>query len=145
MNKKIVVIGAGIAGLCAGCYARMNGYDVELYESHNLPGGLCTSWKRGNYLIDGCIHWLTGSSPADSFYQFWMELGAVQNRTFHDPTEFYRYTGPDGKTFIVYTDADKLEKHMKEFSPDDTGTIELLCRLIRKFARFKSPQGKPYE
>ncbi len=29
MGKKIVIIGAGIAGLSAGCYARMNGYDAE--------------------------------------------------------------------------------------------------------------------
>ena len=28
MNKKIIIIGAGIAGLSAGCYLRMNGYHV---------------------------------------------------------------------------------------------------------------------
>ena len=66
MEKKIVIIGAGIAGLSAGCYSRMNGYSVEIYESHALPGGLCTSWKKGEYTIDGCLHWLTGSSPGDS-------------------------------------------------------------------------------
>ena len=26
MPKKMVIIGAGIGGLSAGCYARMNGY-----------------------------------------------------------------------------------------------------------------------
>jgi len=30
---------------------------------HSLPGGLCTSWKRGEYTIDGCLHWLSGSAP----------------------------------------------------------------------------------
>ena len=51
MTKKVIVIGAGIAGLSAGCYARMNGYDAEIYEAHTQPGGLCTSWKRqGIYL-----------------------------------------------------------------------------------------------
>jgi phytoene dehydrogenase-like protein len=42
MPKKIIVIGAGIAGLSAGCYARMNGYDAEIYEMHDKAGGLCT-------------------------------------------------------------------------------------------------------
>ena len=37
MPPKIAIIGAGIAGLSAGCYARMNSYDVDIYESHNLP------------------------------------------------------------------------------------------------------------
>jgi phytoene desaturase len=31
MKEKIIIIGAGIAGLSAGCYARMNGYDAEIY------------------------------------------------------------------------------------------------------------------
>lgn len=45
MEKKIVIIGAGIAGLSAGCYARMNGYDAEIYEMHSQSGGMCTAWK----------------------------------------------------------------------------------------------------
>jgi phytoene dehydrogenase-like protein len=145
MEKKIVIIGAGIAGLSAGCYARMNGYDAEIYEMHSLPGGLCTSWKKGRYTIDGCLHWLTGSAPADSFYQLWNELGAISGRKMYDPEEFYRFTGQDGRTFVLYCDADRLEKHMKDLSGADTVLIEKLCRLIRKFASFRSPQNKAYE
>jgi phytoene dehydrogenase-like protein len=145
MEKKVIIIGAGIAGLSAGCYARMNGYDAEIYEMHSLPGGLCTSWKKGGYTIDGCLHWLTGFGPADSFYQIWNELGAIQGRKIHDSEEFYRYTGSDGRTFILYCDVDRLEKHMKELSPTDTDTIELFCRLIRKFSKFRPPQDKAYE
>jgi phytoene dehydrogenase-like protein len=145
MPKKIVIIGAGISGLSAACYARMNGYEAEIYEMHDKPGGLCTSWKRKGYTIDGCIHWLIGSNPNSDFYEIWSELGAVQGRRmlYHDV--FYRYTSSDGRTLVVYCDADKLEAHMKEISPADSATIELLCRLIRRFAKFKMPIEKPYE
>lgn len=52
MGKKIVIIGAGIAGLSAGCYARMNGYDAEIYESHSLPGDYCmTAAKTSRDII----------------------------------------------------------------------------------------------
>lgn len=145
MEKKIVIIGAGISGLAAACYARMNGYRADVYESHSLPGGLCTAWKRGDYKIDGCLHWLTGSAPADSFYPLWEELGAIQNREFHNHEEFYRYTGSDGRTFKIYCDVERLEKHMKELSPDDAEPISYFCDLIRKFSKFKSPQDKAYE
>jgi phytoene dehydrogenase-like protein len=145
MEKKIVIIGAGIAGLSAGCYARMNGYEAEIYESHNLPGGLCTSWKKGEYTIDGCLHWLTGSAPGDSFYKLWQELGAVQGRRMINHEEFYRFTDTSGKTFIAYSDVDRLEKHMQELSPDDSEQIDILCGLIRKFSKFKSPMDKAYE
>ena len=40
MAKKVIIIGAGIAGLSAGCYARMNGYEAEIYEAHTQPGAL---------------------------------------------------------------------------------------------------------
>jgi phytoene dehydrogenase-like protein len=46
--RKIVIIGGGIAGLCAGVYARASGYRVEVLEPHIIPGGLATSWKRGD-------------------------------------------------------------------------------------------------
>ncbi|MEI7727727.1 MAG: NAD(P)/FAD-dependent oxidoreductase [Bacteroidota bacterium] len=145
MEKKIVVIGAGIAGLSAGCYARMNGYEAEIYEAHNIPGGLCTSWKRGEYTIDGCLQWLTGSAPGNSFYRIWKELGAIQGRKMYDREEFCRFTGTDGRTFIAYCNVDRLEKHMKDLSPDDAETTELFCRLVRKFTTFEAPLGKAFE
>lgn len=45
-GKKVLIIGAGIAGLSAGSYLKLNGYDTEIFEAHCLPGGVCTSWKR---------------------------------------------------------------------------------------------------
>ena len=69
MEKKVVIIGAGVAGLSAGCYASMNGYDVEIHEAQDLPGGLCTAWQRGEYIVDGCIHWLTDSQPGSGYYR----------------------------------------------------------------------------
>ena len=51
MENKVNIIGAGIAGLSAGCYLQMNGYDTEIYELHSIPGGLCTSWKIKEFII----------------------------------------------------------------------------------------------
>ena len=89
--KKILIIGAGISGLSAGCYARMNGYDAEIYEMHNIPGGLCTSWKRGGYTFDGCVHWLMGSGKGSPFNRFWNELGVLEGTRFIDHEEFFRF------------------------------------------------------
>ena len=49
MSKSVDIVGAGIAGLSVGCYLQMNGYRTQIFEQHELPGGLCTSWKRGGY------------------------------------------------------------------------------------------------
>jgi phytoene dehydrogenase-like protein len=145
MEKKVVIIGAGIAGLSAGCYAQMNGYKAEVLEAHTLPGGLCTSWKRKGYTIDGSCHWVTGSGAGHSLYPMWEELGAIQGRTFVDYEYFSRMTGPDGRVFSLYTDVDRLERHMKELSPADAAPTEKLCGLIRSLAGFSMPLGKPGE
>ena len=39
-SKSVIIIGAGIAGLSAGCYAQMNGYTSRIFEMHDKPGGL---------------------------------------------------------------------------------------------------------
>ena len=38
-NKSIIVIGAGVAGLGAGCYGQMNGYRTHIFEQNTQPGG----------------------------------------------------------------------------------------------------------
>lgn len=143
MAKKIVIIGAGVAGLSAGIYAKMNGFDTEIYELHIIPGGVCTAWKRGGYLFDGCIHWLVGSSPASLFHEMWQELGVIKNRKIYNHDEFTRIT-IDKKTLVVFTDADRFEKHLLELAPEDESVIKEFTGAIRKFASFDMPSLKPF-
>ena len=71
-ERSIVIVGAGIAGLSAGCYARMNGYKTIILEMHNIPGGLCAAWKRKGYTFDISMHMLVGSKSGP-FHQMWQE------------------------------------------------------------------------
>ena len=128
MEKSIIIIGAGIAGLSTGCYSQMNGYRTQIFELHNKPGGLCTSWKRKGYTVDGCVHWLLGARPGIDFYRFWEELGAVQGRVMIEHDEYMRIEGKDGRAFILHTDAKRLEEHMKELAPEDSEAIDELMK-----------------
>ena len=142
-DKSILIIGGGIAGLSAGCYARMNGYKADIFELHSLPGGLCTSWGRKGYTFDGCIHWLVGTGQGSSMHHVWEELGAVQGRQIHDHDEYVRVVGTDGKAFIVYTDLDKLEQHMLALAPADAALIKDFISVCRKMSTVQMPIGKP--
>lgn len=145
MNKTLIIIGAGVAGLSAGCYAQMNGYSSSIYEMHFLPGGLCTSWKRGDYTFDGCIDWLTGSGPNSMLYSLWQEVGVIQNNHFIYHEEYCRYIGDDGRTVTIYLDIDRLEKELKGHSKEDGLVIEEICNLIRVLRSFKPNVSKAAE
>ena len=138
-NKSVIIIGGGFAGLSAGIYAQMNGYKTEIFEMHDLPGGLCTAWKRKGYTIDGCIHWLVGSSPESGMHRFWEEVGIIQGREIVNMDEYMRYESADGRTLILYTDVDRLEKHLLEFSPQDAEPIRDFIRGIRMGLGFDQP------
>jgi phytoene dehydrogenase-like protein len=136
MEKSIIIIGAGIAGLSAGCYARMNGYPAQIFEMHSKPGGLCTAWKRKGYTFDGCIHHLAGSGPGSKVYDIWNDLGVFEHHTmlFHD--NLVRVELPDSQALTVYTDIDRLEAYLKDLSPADAPLIDGYIRAARRLLGF---------
>jgi phytoene dehydrogenase-like protein len=135
-QKSMIIIGAGIAGLSMGIYARLNGYKTRILEMNSIPGGLMTAWKRKGYTIDGCIHWLTGSSRDYHYYRFWEEIGLLSGQEILNPEIFARIEGEGGQAVNLYTDTDRLERHLLEISPEDSRTIKEICRAIRGFSKW---------
>jgi len=143
-DNSIIIIGGGIAGLAAGVYGQMNGYKTRIFEMHSLPGGLCTSWQRKGFTIDGCIHWLVGTNPKSSSHVMWEELGALKDVEIVNHEEFMSFYDSDGKAFHLYNDIDRLEKHMLELSPVDVKVIKEFCSVIRKVSALDmSPDSGP--
>ncbi len=138
-DKSIIIIGGGFAGLAAGIYAQLSGYNTRIFEMHDQPGGLCTSWNRKGYTFDGCIHWLVGSSPKSGLHDMWEETGIAQGREFIDLDEYIRIEDSAGRTLVFYTDADRLEKHLLEFSPQDEKPIREFIKGIKICLTFDIP------
>jgi len=55
-SYDIVVIGAGLGGLCAAFEVSRWGKRVLLLEQHNLPGGFATSFVRGRFEFEPSLH-----------------------------------------------------------------------------------------
>jgi len=142
---KIIIIGAGVSGLSAGCYLQMNGYETEIYEKHSLPGGLCASWKRGGYTFDGCLHWLLGSGNGSPFYKLWSELidmGSVQfvNHEVRVEIEVKNNCNKYGeKVFRLYTNVQKLEAYLLDLAPEDKRMIKSMINSIRVIQKYEMP------
>jgi phytoene dehydrogenase-like protein len=130
-EKTIAVIGAGMAGLAAGCYGQMNGYRTQIFEQNTLPGGLCTAWRRQGYTFDGCLHWLVGSGQGKMLNQMWRELGALKGKKVYDFDTFYVFHSADGRTLHCYTAPDRLAKELLGLFPEDRLVVEEVAGAVR--------------
>ena len=124
MKKKMIIVGAGIAGLSTGCYAQMNGYDTMISESHDIPGGLCTAWKRKGYTFDISMHMLVGSLNGP-FKKMWDELEVTKNQEFYYHKSLLMVEG-QGNKLDLCIDKKRLQEQMLRISPAD-------ARLIKEF------------
>lgn len=145
MKKKIIIIGAGISGMTAGIYALDNGYDVTIYEKHNIPGGQCTGWYRKGVFIDGCAHWIVGTNPTSDLYPLWRHIGAFDlNSTIYDTEYFCKYD-IDGEIVTFYADDEKLKEELIRVAPEDKKQIKRFINGIRAYKHIKVPVKKPID
>lgn len=139
-DGHIVIIGGGLAGLSAGCYARAAGFRTTILEHNIALGGVCTSWHRGAYTIDGCIHWLTGGS-FDSIYT---ELGifpAVETRVIETFTTYEDVR--TGTTVPVTRDLAALARDLESLGPEDREEIARIVEGARAIASLRAPADAP--
>lgn len=52
MNKKVIVIGAGVAGLSSAIRLQNAGYQVEIFEKEAMPGGKMHQIRENGYTFD---------------------------------------------------------------------------------------------
>lgn len=130
---KIVIIGGGVSGLSAGIYAQKNGFESVIYEKNPLLGGLCSYWKRKGFLLDNCVHWLTGSSPSSDMYRIWQDLNVItpEHKTIQHPS-FLRIE-EDGKQVVIWQDIERTRRELKELSPEDSAEIDIFVDSINRY------------
>lgn len=131
-EKSIIIIGAGIAGLATGCYARMNGYRSLILEHYSEPGGVAKAWKRDGWLIDGGVHYLMGHRPGLACHKLYHELGVFKGRTFPDLEDYVHFIDePTGHRVSFTPDLEKLARDLKKIAPEDSKLIDEFLAGVR--------------
>ena len=143
MKKRMIIVGAGIAGLSTGCYAQLNGYQSTIFEMHSTPGGLCTAWKRKGYTFDLSMHFLVGSRSGP-FHKMWQELGAMENQQFHYHNEIARVEGLH-KSLSLCADPSRLLDQLRALSPADAKLSQEFVRLVTGQGMMGAASLKPSE
>lgn len=144
-KKKIVIAGGGIAGLAAGIYGRLEGYEVDIYEKNPIAGGECMGWNRKGCHIDNCIHWLTGTKKGTSLRKVWETVGALEENTkFVDSDSFY--TSITGDTRVtLWKDLERTEAELLKLSPEDETEIKKFIEHVKYAMECEMPAEKPMD
>ena len=68
-QRKAIILGAGPSGLVTAWKLLENGWDVTLLEKADRVGGMCRTWKWGEFLVDTGPH--IYHTPDEQLAKFW--------------------------------------------------------------------------
>ena len=133
-EPRVAIVGAGLSGLAAGIFARMNGYGVTVVERSGQPGGVSATWKRKGFVIDGGIHFFMGCAPGASSHALYRELGLWQPDQYLPMDLWSRFVDPAGGLKLdVTSDLAATAGALTALSPADARWIEGFMAAARSF------------
>ena len=123
-HYKVLIIGAGVAGLSAAKYLKENGLeDILVLEARNRIGGRVWTDRSTSSPIDLGAHWIHGPKGGNPITKLAKKAGAISYKTNNDLIKIYDMEGN------VYSDA-QLDEADYYF--------EFLIELVEKNARSKT-------
>ena len=95
-SKKIIIVGAGLSGLCCAYRIAKKRPDLEiiLHEKSDQIGGVVTTWKEGEWICDVAVN---ATRPHPAFWRLVDDLGIDSKFTVSNPDAKSRWVLLGGK------------------------------------------------
>jgi len=136
MSKKIIVIGAGFAGLSAASFLARDGYDVTILEKNSVPGGRARKFEAQGFTFDMGPSWYW---MPDVFEKYFSEFGKKVSDYYDLVRLDPGYCIFFGKDDIMNVPASR-EKLYKLFEQYEPGSSKNLDKFLRE-AEYKYQVG----
>ena len=113
---KVAIIGSGIGGICSAIRLKKKGFDVDVFEKNEFPGGKLSTFKLGDFRFDAGPSLFTMPHLVDELFSICNEnprnFFNYKKKTIH-----CKYFWNDGKKFTAYSDKNKFFNEVeKEFN-----------------------------
>ena len=132
-GKKALIIGSGIAGLSSAVRLSNLGYEVEVFEANNYPGGKLSQFQLGAYRFDRGPSLFTMPQYVEELF----ELSGVDMENYFEYNRkdiVCNYFYEDGTRFTSYADQHKFaEEAEKVFDVDRNEILQYFKRSKQKY------------
>ncbi|MFN2135125.1 MAG: phytoene desaturase family protein [Candidatus Promineifilaceae bacterium] len=118
MAEKVIIIGSGFGGLGAGIRLAARGYDVQIFEKRDKPGGRGYTYKLDGFSFDGGPTVITAPFMFDDLF----ELAGRKREDYIEFVEldpFYRIFDHTGKAFDYNGDSQFIYEQIRRWNPAD--------------------------
>lgn len=128
---KVLVVGAGIAGIASAIRMALKGHKVEVYEANAYPGGKLSEFELQGYRFDAGPSLFTMPQYVDELFQL-----AGKN-----PSDYFRYQKlpsvctyifEDGTRLQAWADAEQLAKEIAQKTSDTETSVKKFLQYSAK-------------
>lgn len=131
VDYDVIVIGAGIGGLVAGCYLAKSGVRVLIIEKHLKVGGYCSSFTRKKFSFDVGVHSLGSLRKGGNVFSL------VQDHKLDDYLKIIKIKTPnlvltDDFSLELPTDLSELTANIQELFPSERSQIKDFLIYLKK-------------
>jgi len=145
MAKKVIIIGSGFGGLGAAARLLSRGFEVEIFEKRDKPGGRGYVYEQNGFKFDGGPTVITAPFMFDDIFK-----AAGKNREdyikFVPCQPFYRIFNHEGRHFDYNADHEFTLNQIEQWNPKDKqGYIDFLATTKAIFDKgFVELADKPF-
>jgi phytoene desaturase len=138
VNKKVVILGAGVAGLASAVRLRKAGFDVEVYEQADGPGGKLREKWIGNYRFDLGPSLFTLPKNVEELFEL-CDLKPADYFRYHRLNHVCNYFFEDGTRFSVPANRAEYVRSLCETFGEDQSTVEKFLKSSEEVYELTTP------
>ena len=105
--KRVVIIGSGIAGIATSLRLRKKGYEVDVFEANDYPGGKLTSFTKDGFRFDAGPSLFTMPNLVEELFELFGE-DVNEHFQYKKKQVICNYFWEDGTAFSVNADVQKF-------------------------------------
>ncbi len=117
-QEKVIVIGSGFGGLSAAARLAAKGYQVDVFEKLDKPGGRAYAMQKDGYTFDSGPTVITAPFLFDEIF----DLAGRKREDYVDFISiepFYRIFDHQGRYFEYNADVDYVKQQIDQWNPAD--------------------------